>query len=86
MLDIGDMSNLYWREFKIEGDASKLTRLKLGHDGVIEDYEYDENGNKSEVKTLHWKNDHLNQPVLPSDKDASGMPLLKEANFCNIQI
>ena len=87
MLDIGDMSNLYWREFKIEGDASKLTRLKLGHDGVIEDYEYDENGNKSEVKTLHWKNDHLNQPILPSSSDdKKGMPLLKEANFCNIQI
>jgi hypothetical protein len=41
MLDIGDMSNLYWREFKIDGDASKLTRLKLGHDGVVNDYYYD---------------------------------------------
>ena len=86
MLDIGDMSNLYWREFKIEGDASKLTRLKLGHDGIVRDYIYDPQGNKSEIQDLHWKNDHLNQPVLPSDKDASGMPLLKEANFCNIQI
>ena len=37
MSDIGDMSNLYWREFYLEGKANKLTRLKLGHDGKDKD-------------------------------------------------
>ena len=73
MLDIGDMSNLYWREFKIDGGASKLTRLKLGHDAL------DENGNP-------WRNGYLNQPILPSSSTASGMPLLKEVNLSNIEI
>jgi hypothetical protein len=83
MLDIGDMSNLYWREFKIDGKASKLTRLKLGHDGIVNDYTIDENGDK-QYSNMKWKNGYLNQPSIPAGADASGMPLLKEANFCNI--
>lgn len=86
MLDIGDMSNLYWREFKIDGGASKLTRLKLGHDGVVNDYYYDASGNKVWNNAMTWKNGYLNQPSIPAGKGSSGMPLLKEANFCNITI
>ena len=65
MADVGDMSKLYWTEFFIEGNASKLTKLKLGHDGL------DKDGNK-------WYNKKLNSITL------TPMPLLKEANFCNI--
>ena len=86
MLDIGDMSNLYWREFKIDGGASKLTRLKLGHDGVVNDYYYNEDGEKVINNAMTWKNGYLNQPSIPAGKGSSGMPLLKEANFCNITI
>ena len=85
MLDIGDMSNLYWREFKIDGKASKLTRLKLGHDGVVRDYKY-VNGEKVYEDAMTWKNGYLNQPSIPAGLGSSGMPLLKEANFCNITI
>jgi hypothetical protein len=73
MADLGDMSNLYWQEFEISGNASKLTRLLLGYDGV------DESGNK-------WKNNNVNQFSIPSSKSSSGMPLLKEANFSNISV
>lgn len=84
MLDIGDMSNLYWREFKIDGKASKLTRLKLGHDGIVNDYTY-VNGEKV-YSNMPWKNGYLNQPSIPAGLGSTGMPLLKEANFCNITI
>lgn len=89
MLDIGDMSNLYWREFKIDGKASKLTRLKLGHDGVVaSDYYYDgySADNRVDVTNMTWKNGYLNQPSIPAGLGSTGMPLLKEANFCNITI
>ena len=73
MSDVGDMSNLYWQEFKIEGNAKHLTKLLLGYDGL------DENNNR-------WHNDKLNPPTIPASKNSSGMPLLKEVNFSNIQI
>ena len=85
MLDIGDMSNLYWREFRIDGSASKLTRLKLGHDGTSYDYIIDETGKKV-YSELPWKNGFMNKPNFPSGIGSSGMPLLKEVNLCNITI
>ena len=81
MSDVGNMSNMYWQEFKIEGDARHLTKLLLGYDGAITDF--DNNGIEREFT---WKNDKLNPPSIPSSKDASGMPLLKEVNMSNIQI
>ena len=67
MADVGDMSKLYWREFYMEGAADKLTRLKLGHDGV-----------GSDPNNTKWYNKQLNGITLTS------LPLLREANFCNI--
>lgn len=81
MLDIGDMNNLYWREFKIDGKASKLTRLKLGHDALVEDY-----NEAGEKVMMPWKNGYLNQPSIPSGSTSTGMPLLKEVNLSNITI
>lgn len=73
MKDLGDMSNLYWQEFEISGDATKLTSLKLGYDGL------DENGER-------WHNDNVNQFSIPAGaSDPNGMPLLKEVNMSNIQ-
>ena len=74
MKDLGDMSNLYWQEFEISGDASKLVSLKLGSDYT------------DPVDGVKWRNDKVNQPSIPAGKDASGMPLLKEVNMCNMQI
>ena len=74
MKDLGDMSNLYWQEFEISGDASKLVSLKLGSDYT------------DPVDNVKWRNDKVNQPSIPAGKDASGMPLLKEVNMCNMQI
>ena len=76
MQDLGDMSKLYWQEFAIEGDASKLTSLRLGYDGTMT-----ENG-----ETLTYYNNNVNQPSFPASKNATGMPLLKEVNLCNMQI
>lgn len=67
MSDFGDLSKMYWTEFKIEGSADRLTRLKLGHDGL-------DANNKS------WYNNKLNAITIPK------LPLLKEANFSNINI
>ena len=67
MSDFGDLSKMYWTEFKLEGEANRLTRLKLGHDGL------DKDGNS-------WYNRKLNGISLQP------LPLLKEANFCNINI
>ena len=81
MRDLGDLSKMYWTEFKIEGDAKKLTRLKLGHDA----YMTDNNNNiiKDENdQPIRWRNDNMNPPSF----SASGMPLLKEVNFCNITV
>ena len=91
MKDLGDMSNLYWQEFEITGDASKLTSLKLGYDGLmpLRDSDSTSSGKIVEIngkKYYKWYNDKVNQPSIPAGADASGMPLLKEANFCNMQI
>lgn len=75
MSDFGDLSKMYWTEFKLEGNADKLTRLKLGHDGTTVDYK---DGNATEKTTIGWYNKKLNGITLPK------LPLLKEANFCNI--
>lgn len=69
MSDVGDMSKLYWREFYMEGAADKLTRLKLGHDGI-----------GSDPNNPRWYNKQLNGIFL------TNLPLLKEANFCNITL
>lgn len=67
MSDFGDLSKMYWTEFKIEGSADRLTRLKLGHDGL-------------DVNNKSWYNNKLNAITIPK------LPLLKEANFSNINI
>ncbi len=98
MADLGDMSNLYWQEFKIEGDATKLTALRLGYDGLMTDpkgilVEADDSITGNDVITYNgkkyyrWHNDKMNLPTIPSsDEDANGMPLLKEVNLSNITI
>ena len=94
MRDIGDLSKLYWTEFKIEGEAKKLTRLKLGHDGYMTDNEgnyVNVNGDiitREQLATegVTWFNNKMNPPSFPSSKNQSGMPLLKEMNVCNINI
>lgn len=79
MSDFGDLSKMYWTEFKLEGNADKLTRLKLGHDGTTEDYASDTAQENGESKTtIRWYNNKLNGITLPT------LPLLKEANFSNI--
>jgi hypothetical protein len=75
MSDFGDLSKMYWTEFKLEGNADKLTRLKLGHDGTTVDYASD---SATEKTTIKWYNNKLNGITLPK------LPLLKEANFSNI--
>jgi hypothetical protein len=79
MSDFGDLSKMYWTEFKIEGRADKLTRLKLGHDALTYDYP---NDNAAEKANINWYNKKLNNITLPT----VGLPLLKEANFCNITL
>ena len=97
MTDLGDMSNLYWQEFEISGDASKLTTLKIGYDGLMETTDsktdlvakgYPENKiiEKDGKCYIGWYNNKVNQPSIPAGKDASGMPLLKEVNFSNVTI
>ena len=71
MKDVGDLSKMYWTEFFMEGNFDKLTSLKLGHDG-ISTTDPNTNGGK-------WYNKKLNGITL-----AEKLPLLKEANFCNI--
>ena len=92
MQDLGDLSGLYLQEFEISGEAKKLTSLRLGHDGLMpvdENIPTEGDGRVVEIngkKYYKWYNNKVNQPSIPAGADASGMPLLKEANFCNIQI
>jgi hypothetical protein len=97
MTDLGDMSRLYWQEFEITGDASKLTSLKLGYDGLMETNQTKEEliakrypaqkiVEKDGKTYLTWYNEKMNYPSIPSAKDKSGMPLLKEVNVSNIQV
>jgi len=76
MSDFGDLSKMYWTEFKLEGKADKLTRLKLGHDGTTIDYK---DSNASTKTEIGWYNKKLNGITVPTS-----LPLLKEVNFCNI--
>jgi hypothetical protein len=97
MADLGDMSNLYWQEFEISGNAQKLTTLKIGYDGLMETdetveeltskgYPSDKITEKDGKRYIQWYNNKVNQPSIPASKNASGMPLLKEVNFSNVTI
>lgn len=65
MKSLGDLSKLYFQEFELSGNATKITDLKLGYDGV------DENGN-------HYKNSGVNKWTITG---SSGLPLVKEINL-----
>ena len=84
MADVGAMHNLYWREFVIDGEATKLTKLNLGYDGLVS--YTDDDGVLHE--NVRWYNQRLNQPSIPAAKvkGSKGMPLLKEVNLSNITI
>lgn len=101
MGDIGDISKMYWQEFKIVGEAKKLRKLLYGYDGLMTDKDGNVKlFNKSEVPedariaygddstkvACRWYNNKVNPPSMPSGKTDSGMPLLQEVNFSNIQI
>lgn len=99
MKDLGELYKMYWQEFKIEGEAGKLTKLLLGCDGLMtkrnQDGTYslvlDENGDTdiglgASQKAYKWFNNKMNPPSMPSSMYDTGMPLLKEANFSNITI
>ena len=78
MSDLGDMSKLYWQEFSIEGSAAKLTSLKFGYDGRME-----ENG-----EMIEYHNNNVNNPSFGASKDSitGGLPLLKYMNISNVQL
>ena len=80
MNDLGDMSKLYWQEFSIEGSAAKLTSLKFGYDGLMED------PNTGEM--LEYHNNNVNNPSFGASKDSitGGLPLLKYMNISNVQL
>ena len=81
MNDLGDMSKLYWQEFSIEGSAAKLTSLKFGYDGRMEDP-----NNPGQMLTYH--NNNVNNPNFGASKDSitGGLPLLKYMNISNVQL
>ena len=81
MSDLGDMSKLYWQEFSIEGSAAKLTSLKFGYDGQMDDPEHP--GQK-----IDYANNNVNNPSFGASKDSitGGLPLLKYMNISNIQL
>lgn len=68
MKSLGDLSKLYFQEFELSGNATKITDLKLGYDGV------DESGN-------HYKNSGVNKWTITG---SSGLPLVKEINLSYI--
>jgi hypothetical protein len=78
MSDLGDLSKMYWTEFKIEGEANRLTRLKLGHDGLSYDFK---NGSATEKTWNKWYNNKINSITWENS-----LPLLKKANFSNLTI
>ena len=82
MKDLGDLSKMYWTEFKIEGHADKLTRLKLGHDAYMTNADGSIATNPATGAPIEWFNKNMNPPSFA----ATGMPLLKEVNFCNITV
>jgi hypothetical protein len=81
MSDLGDMSKLYWQEFSIEGSAAKLTSLKFGYDGQMDDPEHP--GQK-----INYANNNVNNPSFGASKDSitGGLPLLKYMNISNVQL
>lgn len=74
MKSLGDMSKLYWTEFKIEGSATKMTDLLLGYDGL------DEEGNTYNNTGVNMYGIHASKSVT----DNGGMPLLKKVNLSNL--
>lgn len=95
MSDLGEMHNMYWQEFDLTGDATKLTTLKLGTDELMEVTDVptisQAQGQKVTVdgkEYYQWFNKRMNLPSIPSSsKDIyGGMPLLKEVNLCNITV
>lgn len=68
MKSLGDLSKLYFQEFELSGNATKITDLKLGYDGL------DEDGN-------HYKNSGVNKWTITG---SSGLPLVKEINLSYI--
>lgn len=68
MKSLGDLSKLYFQEFELSGNATKITDLKLGYDGV------DEENN-------HYKNANVNKWTITG---SSGLPLVKEINLSYI--
>ena len=81
MSDLGDMSKLYWQEFSIEGSAAKLTSLKFGYDGQMDDP--DNPGEK-----ISYANNNVNNPSFGASKDSitGGLPLLKYMNISNVSL
>jgi hypothetical protein len=79
MNDLGDMSKLYWQEFSIEGSANKLTSLKFGYDGQMDD------PTNPEAK-IDYHNNNVNNPNFGAAKDSAtgGLPLLKYMNISNV--
>lgn len=68
MKSLGDLSKLYFQEFELSGNATKITDLKLGYDGL------DEEKN-------HYKNSNVNKWTITG---SSGLPLVKEINLSYI--
>jgi hypothetical protein len=83
MSDLGDMSKLYWREFSITGKATKLTSLKFGYDGEMDD------PNNPGVK-IKYKNNGLNNFSINAEKtdddNRPGLPLLKYMNMSYVNL
>ena len=80
MKSLGDMSKLYWTEFKVEGQATKMTELLLGYDGIDSDMD-------PVTENQHYRNDGINPYSIPASKavtDNGGMPLLKKVNLSYI--
>ena len=84
MSDLGDMSKLYWQEFAIEGNATKLTSLKFGYDGIM----YDDATDPQHEHPISYKNNNVNNPSFgaAAQEGSSGLPLLKYMNVSNIQL
>ena len=80
MKSLGDMSRLYWTEFKVEGKATKMTDLLLGYDGIDSDMD-------AATENQHYQNDNINPYSIPASNaatDNGGMPLLKKVNLSYI--
>lgn len=74
MKSLGDLSRLYFQEFVLTGNASKMIDLRLGYDGL------DEAGGS-------YLNQGVNEWTIPagSSTTSKGMPLLQEVNLSNIK-